>query len=134
MSALQPEKFPQLFPGFIFNLKGLLQFFNPEGFVKDVFQPVRQFLQLCGQVINGAIIGFIGNIKKRKRNSSFLIQVAEGIEVSITGKGCGNSVPGQRDGAAFDGSDKSFMIGTKSRGNSFGLGIVDKIIFQMVSA
>ena len=83
--ALKPEEMYQFLSGLILNLQRLFQLFLIKGFAELIFQFHREIPKLPGQVLHRGLIVPVGNIQESERHTLLLLQVPEGIEVTVTG-------------------------------------------------
>ena len=64
----------------------------------------------------------------------FFLQIAERIQIPVTGKRGGNRILRYRHRVTVNGAHERLMIGAQCRGNPRILRIVNEIILQMISA
>ena len=83
--ALKPEEMYQFLSGLILNLQRLFQLFLIKSFTELIFQFPDKILKLSGQVLHRGLIVPVGNIQESERHTLLLLQVPEGIEVTVTG-------------------------------------------------
>ena len=132
--TLKLKKFHQRLSGRILDPDSLPEFFFLKISAKAVFQFFCKVFQLVCQIVYRFRVISVRNIQKSKGHSLFLLQIPESVQIPVAGKRSGYRVFRHRNRPAVNSPYKSFMVRTQGRRNSRILGIIDKEIFQMISA
>ena len=124
----------QFFPRLVLRAQDVFQFLLLKPAASPGLQLPGKFPQLVRQVLYRLLISGVGYVQKGKGHLCLLLQIAEGIQVAVAGEGGGHRVLGPLHHAALHAPHKGLVVGAQRGGDAHVLGVVDKIVLQMISA